>query len=105
MSQQILPEWNRSVRVELSADVVDVELEVGDVDEARVLMDVKHVRVQSRQVKNVLGESGQGQLKGEHLSEGPVVGRRLEGGRSPLLQHRSRNHRSLNLLQNFAQNL
>ena len=40
------PEEDGSARVQLARHIVDVELEVGDVDEAGVLMDVKHVGVQ-----------------------------------------------------------
>ncbi len=55
---KFLPEWNWSIGIQLAADIVDVELEVGDVHEARVLMNVEHVRIQSRKMENILGESG-----------------------------------------------
>lgn len=42
--------------------VVDVEFEVGDVHQPRVLVQVHHVRIESRQVEDVFGEAGQGQL-------------------------------------------
>ena len=99
------PEEDGSARVQLARHIVDVELEVGDVDEAGVLMDVKHVGVQPWEVKDILGESGEGQLEREHLSECPVVGGRFEGGRGPFFQHWLRYHRILNLFQNFSEDL
>ena len=55
-------EGDRSSGVQLSAHVVNVELEVGDVGEPGVLMDVEDIRVQSAQVENVLSKPGQSQL-------------------------------------------
>ena len=67
-------------------------LEVGDIDEARVLVDVHHVRVEAGEVEDVLGEAGQRQLQREHLAEGPVIGRRLERRGRPLAQQVLRHH-------------
>lgn len=42
--------------------IINVELEVGYVDESRVLVDIHHVWVQLGQVQQVLHEADQGQL-------------------------------------------
>lgn len=45
--------------------IINVELEVGHVDESRVLVDIHHVWVQLRQVQKVLHEANQCQLHRE----------------------------------------
>jgi len=98
-------ERNWSVGVQLSRGVVHIKLEVGDVHEARVLVDVENVRVESAQVKNILNKPSQSKLKSDHLSECPVIGGRLEGGHGPLLQHGPGHHAALHLLQYLPQHL
>ena len=60
-------EGHRPVGVQLPGHVVHVELEVGHVGEAGVLVDVEDVRVESAQVENVLSKPGQSQLEGDDL--------------------------------------
>ena len=45
--------------------VVDVKLEVGNVEEATVLMQVDHVWVDAAQMQHELCEAGQGELYGQ----------------------------------------
>ena len=75
----------------MSVEVL-THLEVGDVDEAGVLVHVHHVGVEAGEVEDVLGEAGEGQLQREHLPKGPVVCGGLEGGQGPLLQQVLRHH-------------
>lgn len=66
---------------------------------------LQHLRVEPVQVEHELRQADEGQLDGEHLPEGPVVGGVGEGVQSPLLQHAARHHVALHLLQDVPQDL
>lgn len=63
------------------------------------LCDLQHLGVEPVQVKHELSQADEGQLDGEHLPEGPVVGGVGERVQGPLLQHAARHHVALHLLQ------
>lgn len=69
------------------------------------LCDLQHLWVESVQVEHELSQADEGQLDGEHLPEGPVVGGVGERVQGPLLQHAAGDHVALHLLQDVAQHL
>lgn len=60
---------------------------------------LQHLGVEPVEVEHELRQAYEGQLDGEHLPEGPVIGGVGEGVKSPLLQHAARHHVPLHLLQ------
>lgn len=69
------------------------------------LSDLQHLGVEPVEMEHELGQTDEGQLDGEHLPEGPVIGGVGEGVKSPLLQHAARHHVALHLLQDVPQDL
>lgn len=69
------------------------------------LCDLQHLRVESVQVEHELGQADEGQLDGEHLPEGPVVGGIGERVQGPLLQHAAGHHVALHFFQDVAEHL
>lgn len=69
------------------------------------LRDLQHLGVEPVEVEHELGQAYQGQLDGEHLPEGPVIGGVREGVEGPLLQHAAGHHVALHLLQDVPQDL
>lgn len=53
-------------------------------------------------MESVLDDAAKRQLKCEHFSESPVIGGRVESPRSPLLEHCSGNHVSLDVFEDFT---
>jgi hypothetical protein len=86
----------------LTCGIIDIELEVGDVEQPGVLMHVHHVRVEPGEVQHVLREACQGHLQRQHLAERPVVGGRSERRRRPLADHAFRHHCCLHLSKNVT---
>lgn len=66
---------------------------------------LQHLGVEPVEVEHELGQTDEGQLDGEHLPEGPVIGGVGESVESPLLQHAARHHVALHLLQDVPQDL
>ena len=95
-------EGNGAFGVQFAVDVVEIELEVSDAEQARVLMDVEHVGVESGEVQHEFGKVDQRHLQGEHFAEGPVGRRRWEGDVGPLAQHRPRYHDLLHVFVDVA---
>lgn len=69
------------------------------------LCNLQHLRVESVQVEHELCQADEGQLDGEHLPEGPVVGGIGERVQGPLLQHAAGYHVALHLLQDVPEHL
>lgn len=59
------PERHRPTGVQLAGRVVHVELEVGHVQHARVLVQVHHVRIEAGQMEGVLADADQSELQRE----------------------------------------
>lgn len=66
---------------------------------------LQHLGVEPVEVEHELGQTNEGQLDGEHLAEGPVIGGVGKGVESPFLQHAARHHVALHLLQDVPQDL
>ena len=66
-------EWNWSIGIQFSSHIINIKLEICDIDQARVLVDVKDLRIQSAQMKNIFHKSSQGKLQSDHLEEKKVL--------------------------------
>lgn len=66
---------------------------------------LQHLRVEPVEVEHELSQTYEGQLDGEHLPEGPVIGGIGKGVEGPLFQHAARHHVALHLLQDVPQDL
>jgi len=79
--------------------------EVGGVQVAGILSDLKHLRPEPGQVKRELREAQESCVEREALPERPVIRSVREGGDRPLSQHAARHHVVLHVLQYIAQHL